>query len=62
MADSDSDDELMCRLTSSMGMGFAASSGEDCAYCAAPNASLACTICDKATYCSEVRPQFGLKD
>ncbi|KAG7401990.1 hypothetical protein PHYBOEH_008511 [Phytophthora boehmeriae] len=53
MADSDSDDELMSRLTS-MGMGFAVPSGEDCAYCAAPNASLACTICNEASYCSEV--------
>ncbi|RLN58894.1 hypothetical protein BBJ29_000202 [Phytophthora kernoviae] len=53
MADSDSDDELMSRLTS-MGMGFAVSSGEDCAYCAAPNATLPCTICNEASYCSEV--------
>ncbi|ETL32256.1 hypothetical protein L916_15131 [Phytophthora nicotianae] len=52
MADSDSDDELMSRLTS-MGMGFAVVSGEDCAYCATPNASLSCTICSKAYYCNE---------
>ncbi|KAK1944620.1 WASH complex subunit 3 [Phytophthora citrophthora] len=52
MADSDSDDELMSRLTS-MGMGIAAASGEDCDYCATPNASLACTICNQAVYCSE---------
>ncbi|KAG6974445.1 hypothetical protein JG687_00000312 [Phytophthora cactorum] len=54
MADSDSDDELMSRLTS-MGMGFAAVSGEDCAYCASPNASLPCTICSKAIYCNEAK-------
>ncbi|POM58884.1 Formin-2 domain containing hypothetical protein [Phytophthora palmivora] len=52
MADSDSDDELMSRLTS-MGMGLTVESGEDCAYCAAPNASLPCTICSKAFYCNE---------
>lgn len=52
MADSDSDDELMSRLTS-MGMNFP-SSGEDCAYCAAPNATLPCTICNEAYYCSEI--------
>ncbi|EEY68390.1 uncharacterized protein PITG_04846 [Phytophthora infestans T30-4] len=54
MADSDSDDELMSRLTS-MGMGFAVSSGEDCAYCATSNASLSCSICNKAYYCNEAK-------
>ncbi|KAH7479820.1 hypothetical protein PRIC1_008627 [Phytophthora ramorum] len=49
MADSDSDDELMSRLAG----GFAVSAGEDCAYCATPNASLPCTICNEASYCSE---------
>ncbi|KAG1693691.1 hypothetical protein DVH05_023093 [Phytophthora capsici] len=52
MADSDSDDELMSRLTS-MGSSFATASGEDCDYCATPNASLPCTICNQAMYCSE---------
>ncbi|KAE8883353.1 hypothetical protein PF005_g80 [Phytophthora fragariae] len=51
MADSDSDDELMSRLTSMVG-GFGGS-GEDCAYCATHNAALACTICNKAFYCSD---------
>lgn len=51
MADSDSDDELMSRLTR-MDMSVANKS-EDCCYCATPNASLSCTICNKAIYCGE---------
>lgn len=57
MADSDSDDELMSRLTSTLG-GFGRLSGgsaEDCSYCGTPNAALACSICQEAYYCSEVR-------
>lgn len=60
MADSDSDDELMSRLTSMVG-GFAGGSGEDCAYCATPNASLGCSICSKAFYCSEVRGRNAIR-
>ncbi|KAL7679653.1 putative Zinc finger, MYND-type, WASH complex subunit 3 [Plasmopara halstedii] len=52
MTDTDSDDELMSRLTS-MGTGFATFC-EDCSYCASPNALLPCTICNKAIYCGEI--------
>lgn len=56
MADSDSDDELMSRLTSTLGFGrLSGGSAEDCAYCGTPNAALACSICQEAFYCSEVR-------
>lgn len=53
MADSDSDDELMSRLTSAV---FArAAAHEDCVHCGAPNATVVCSICHSAHYCSDVR-------
>uniref|UniRef100_A0AAV1UT51 MYND-type domain-containing protein n=1 Tax=Peronospora matthiolae TaxID=2874970 RepID=A0AAV1UT51_9STRA len=53
MVDSDSDDELMSRLTRSLSMSFAAGSGAECAYCDKDNAPLFCTICTTASYCNE---------
>ncbi|KAF1326372.1 Peptidyl-trna hydrolase 2, partial [Globisporangium splendens] len=52
MADSDSDDELMSRLTSAM-TARAAVIHEDCVHCGAPNAAVVCSICHSAHYCSE---------
>lgn len=54
MGDSDSEDELMSKLTNA-GFGRFSGPSENCAYCATPNATLPCTICDEAFYCSEVR-------
>ena len=56
MGDSDSDDELMNRLTHSLSMNFAVGSGEECAYCNTDNAPLVCTVCTTAAYCNEVSP------
>ncbi|KAJ0408063.1 hypothetical protein ATCC90586_003698 [Pythium insidiosum] len=52
MSDSDSDDELMNRLANG---AFARVQvhQENCAYCAAPRATLPCTTCEAAFYCSE---------
>lgn len=51
--DSDSDDELMSRLASSV-MARAVAPAEDCAHCGQPHAATACTICRSAFYCNEV--------
>lgn len=62
MADSDSDDELMSRLTRTMGFErLSAGPGEDCAYCGTPNAALSCSICQEAYYCNEVQRQSDSK-
>lgn len=53
MADSDSDDELMNRLASSV-MAHALPA-EDCVHCGQPHAATICTICRSAHYCNEVR-------
>uniref|UniRef100_K3WRT8 MYND-type domain-containing protein n=1 Tax=Globisporangium ultimum (strain ATCC 200006 / CBS 805.95 / DAOM BR144) TaxID=431595 RepID=K3WRT8_GLOUD len=52
MADSDSDDELMSRLTSAM-TARATAIHEDCVHCGAPNAAVVCSICHSAHYCSQ---------
>lgn len=52
MSDSDSDDELMNRLASGA-FQRVHMHHEDCAYCKTPNATLPCTTCNAAYYCSE---------
>ncbi|TMW68435.1 hypothetical protein Poli38472_005903 [Pythium oligandrum] len=52
MVDSDSDDELLTRLTSTV-FGRTSHVHEDCAYCATPSATLPCTTCNAAHYCNE---------
>ncbi|CAH0520594.1 unnamed protein product [Peronospora belbahrii] len=54
MTDTESDDELMIRLTSSMKMNCSAYYDEDCAYCEMSNALVACTMCHQAIYCNEI--------
>lgn len=55
MADSDSDDELMSRLTSAVMASNMRARGEDCVHCGQPHATTLCTICKSAHYCNEVR-------
>lgn len=54
MADSDSDDELMSRLTSAVMASNMRARGEDCVHCGQPHATTLCTICKSAHYCNEV--------
>ncbi|GAB9473074.1 hypothetical protein Gpo141_00010233 [Globisporangium polare] len=53
MADSDSDDELMSRLTSAVMASNMRARGEDCVHCGQPHATTLCTICKSAHYCNE---------
>ncbi|UIZ27093.1 hypothetical protein KXD40_001519 [Peronospora effusa] len=55
MVNSDSDDELMIRLTRTMSMRFSTDSDKDCAYCAVNDASMVCIICNKTFFCNELR-------
>lgn len=59
MGDSDSDDELMSRLTSAV-MARQHERSEDCVHCGQPHATTVCKICYSAHYCSEVRPRVSL--
>ncbi|GLD94553.1 hypothetical protein PINS_up003164 [Pythium insidiosum] len=52
MSDSDSDDELMNRLAKGV-FSHVQAHHENCAYCATPRASLPCTTCEAAFYCTE---------
>lgn len=62
MADSDSDDELMSRLTSAVMASNMRARGEDCVHCGQPHANTVCTICHSAHYCNEVRKYVNACD